>query len=117
MRRNHLVTDVAARGYWRESQARVMVEAWRASEATITVFAARHGVDARRLGRWVRRLAGEDEGVRFHPVRIMGGSVQERPSPLIEIELAGGQRVRVAPGFHGDDLQRVLAVIERTAAC
>jgi hypothetical protein len=117
MRRNQVVRGVAGRGYWREAQARVIVEAWHASGETLTTFAARHGVEARRLGRWVRRLGGEDEGVRFHPVRIAGGAVQERSGPLIEIELAGGQRVRVAPGFHGDDLQRDLAVIERTAAC
>jgi transposase-like protein len=94
-----------------------MVEAWHTSGETITAFAARHGVEARRLGRWVRRLGGEDEGVRFHPVRITGTSVHERPGPMIEIELAGGQRVRVAPGVHGDDLQRVLTVLARTAAC
>lgn len=117
MRRSQVVTEVAGRGYWRESQARVMVEAWHASGKTIIAFAARHGVEARRLGRWVRRLGAEDAGVRFHPVRITGASVQEPPGPRIEIELASGQRVRVAPGFDIDDLQRVVTVLERAAGC
>lgn len=117
MRRSQVVTEVAGRRYWRESQARVMVEAWHASGEPITAFAARHGVEARRLGRWVRRLGGEHEGVQFHPVRITGTSVPERPGSLIEIELVGGQRVRVAPGFHVDDLRRVVTVLERTAGC
>jgi hypothetical protein len=117
MRRSQVVTEVAGRSYWQESQARVMVEAWHGSGETITAFAARHGVEARRLGRWVRRLGGEGASVRFHPVRITSASVPEPPGPFIEIELARGQRVRVAPGFDSDDLQRVVMVLERAAAC
>jgi hypothetical protein len=117
MHQSQVVTEVAGRGYGRESQARVMVEAWHASGETMTAFATRHGVDARRLGRWVRRLGGEAEGVRFRQVRITGTSGHERPGALIAIELAGGQRVRVAPGFHVDDLRRVVTVLERTPEC
>jgi hypothetical protein len=117
MRRNQVVTDVAGRGYWRESHARVIVEAWDASGETMAAFAARHGVEARRLGRWVRRLRGEAEGVRFHPVRVTGGAGPERSGPLIEIEFADGQRVRVAPGFHVDDLRRVVTVLAGASGC
>ena len=58
MRRKPTVGVVAASGYWRESTARVMVDAWRGSGETVAAFARRHGVDRRRLARWVRRVEG-----------------------------------------------------------
>jgi hypothetical protein len=35
----------------------------------------------------------------------------------IDIELAGGQRVRVTHGFQTEDLRRVLAVLAEAARC
>jgi transposase-like protein len=58
MRRTPTVRVVAAGGYWRESTARVMADAWRGSGETVAAFARRHGVNRRRLARWVRRAEG-----------------------------------------------------------
>jgi hypothetical protein len=116
------VRRVAERAYWRESEARVLVEAWQSSGETLAAFARRYGVDRQRLCRWVGRLEGAaaSETVRFHPVRL----VDRGPEPgsggtgsTIEIELVGGQRVRVPRGFEAEELRRVLAVLAETAKC
>ena len=121
MARRANVEQVAARGYWRESEARTIVDAWRRSGETVTGFAQRHGFEPRRLARWVGRLDGAaDEPVRFHPVQL----VERRPESedtgsggWIEIELADGHRVRVPRGFEADELRRVLAVLGEAARC
>ena len=120
MARRADVRRVAERRYWRESEARVLVEAWRSSGETLAGFARRHGVERRRLARWVGRLEGVGEALRFHPVRL----VERRPDressesgAPIEIELAEGQRVRVSRGFAAEDLRRVLAVLGEAAKC
>ena len=75
MARRADVRRVAERRYWRESEARVLVEAWRSGGETLAGFAGRHGVERRRLARWVGRLEGVGGALRFHPVRL----VERRP--------------------------------------
>jgi hypothetical protein len=115
------VRRVAERPYWREAEARVLVEAWRGSGEMLARFARRHGVEPRRLARWVSRLeGGADEGVRFHPVRLLEHPVEPERSGSgapIEIELAHGRRVYVPRGFEAEDLRRVLVVLGEVAAC
>jgi len=112
------VRRVAERGYWREAEARVLVEAWRSGGETLVEFARRHGVEPRRLARWVTRLQGAGEGsLRFHPVRLVESPAETGAAGPIEIQLAGGRRVRVPRGFETDDLRRVLAVLEEAATC
>ncbi len=112
------VRRVAGSAYWREADARVIVEAWHQGGETLAGFAQRHGVDARRLARWSARLRRTaPAAVRFHPVRLAAEGVESRQAGLIEIELGGGRRVRLHPGFETDDLRRVLAVIEEAARC
>ncbi len=81
-------------GYWRESEARVMVEAWQRSGETLSGFSKRHGVKYERLRRWAGRLEGspepEREPVRLHPVRVVGREEGVRPGDeRLEIRLAG----------------------------
>ena len=57
MARKADVRRVAGRLYWREADARILVDAWRKSGETLSGFARRQGVERKRLGRWVRRLA------------------------------------------------------------
>ncbi len=121
MARRVAVRQVSERPYWRESEARVLVEAWRSSGETLVRFARRHGFDARRLARWVSRLERvADEGVRFYPVRLLERQAQPERNgggARIEIELAHGRRVCVPRGFEAEDLRRVLAVLSEVAAC
>lgn len=112
------VREVADRLYWREADARLLVDAWRNSGESLSEFARRQGVERERLARWVRRLEGAAGGpLRFHPVRLVGSLPETGGGAPIDIQLAGGQRVRVAHGFQTEDLRRVLAVLAETARC
>jgi hypothetical protein len=121
MARRADVRHVAERAYWREAEARVLVEAWRGSGEMLARFARRHGVKPRRLARWVSRLErGADKEVRFHPVRLLEEQAEPERSGSgapIEIELAHGRRVCVRRGFEAEDLRRVLMVLGEVAAC
>ena len=120
MSRRSEVLQVSRRRYWKEIEARVMVEAWRSGGETLSEFAARYGVDPKRIARWASRLQGprpEPEAVRFHPVRLVGVEPGEGSGPAIEIRLVGGRSVRVARGFDAEDLRRVLAVLEPETRC
>ena len=116
MARKAGVAEVAVRRYWREAEARVIVEAWQNSGESLSEFARRHGVDPRRVARWASRVEEREPAlVRFHPVRLAdhgGGG-----GAAIEIHLVGGHRVRVPPGFQAEDLRRVVAVLEGGTPC
>lgn len=114
------VRQVAAQRYWREGQARVVVEAWQRSGESVAAFARSHGIGSQRLKRWARRLRGASGRIRFHRVRL----VERRPAgdhvqggAPIEIEWAPGRRVCVFPGFAAEDLGRVLEVLEGRERC
>lgn len=114
------VRRLAGQRYWRESAARVVVDAWRQSRESLTEFARRHGIPRQRLERWVRRLGGSPGGVRFHRVRLVErGGTEAAPAvgAPIEVECGAGRRVRVMPGFAAADLARVLEVLEAQDRC
>jgi len=116
----HEVRRLAGQRYWRESAARVVVEAWRQSRESLAGFARRHGIPRQRLERWVRRLGGSHGSVRFHRVRLVERGVTEAAPPVgapIEVEWGAGRRVRVMPGFAAADLARVLEVLEARDRC
>jgi transposase len=121
MARSSEIRQVAAQPYWREGQARAVLEAWQRSGESLAGFARSHGIGRQRLERWARRL-GESAGrVRFHRVRLVerrrsAGAVHSGGAP-IEIEWAPGRRVRVFPGFAVEDLGRVLEVLEGREKC
>ena len=109
------VRRVARRSYWRESDARVVVEAWRGGGGSLASFCRRYGLRAARVGRWVKRL-GRAETVGFHPVQLVGRS----DSPLdagVEVELGRGVTVRLAAGFAVDDLRHVLLALDERNGC
>jgi hypothetical protein len=105
---------IARRRYWREAEARAVVEAWRRSSEPIASFARRHGIHPQRVARWAARIkvAGV---VRFHAVRLTPAAIDETRS--IEIQLDGGWRVLVPRDFHSEDLRRVLAVLDERTTC
>lgn len=110
-RKDDAVVRVAALAYWRAEDARVVVEAWQRSGHRLSDFARRHRIQLKRLERWVRRLKRE-ETVGFHRVRLVTRDREvERAAERIEIVLGSGRTVRVPPGFAGEDLKRVLAVL------
>jgi hypothetical protein len=79
---------VAEQRYWRAAEARVVVEAWRASGEELGAFAARYGIHPRRVGRWAGQLGREDEeAAAFHPVRLVRPTPTPGPGAPIEIVL------------------------------
>jgi hypothetical protein len=116
MRKRTDLAAVARRAYWREHDARPVVTAWRRSGESLSQFAARLGVDRRRLSRWAVRLERPTSGaMRFVPVRVSAEHTDARRGDVaggIEIAWRDGRRIRVAPGFATDDLRRVLSVLD-----
>ena len=109
------VARITERGYWSEEDARVVVDAWQESGETMASFARRHGVQAKRLARWVRRLQESEERApsSFFPVRVVRRADPDSRRVKSGIELVRrGWRVRVASGFVAEDLERVLEVLE-----
>jgi hypothetical protein len=102
--------------YWREEDARAVVAAWRASGESVSAFARRHGVQARRIGRWKRRLETAAP-LQFHPVTVTGAVPSSPAAMSIEIELPCGVHIRVPPRFDAEDLRRVVSVLEASASC
>jgi hypothetical protein len=113
-RKRDRLVEVFRKSYWREADARAVVEAWQRSGEPISSFARRHGLQPHRLCRWGSRLRGRVRPVRFHPVRIVGGEGGGHRE-AIEVVLVNGRRVRVPAGFAAADLERVLAVLEGRA--
>jgi hypothetical protein len=77
-----------------------------------TRFCRSEGIAPITLIRWRREFGDEvgngDAGERF--VRIdLGRGAGEK----LEVELAGGIRVRVPAGFDGGDLERLLGILAR----
>jgi transposase-like protein len=116
MRRTRGLTKLAGRSYWREDDARRIVDAWLQSGEPVSVVAAHLGIDPRRVSRWARRLDDRSHrACRFVPVRVADDRPEGRAS--IDIELGHGRRVRVAAGFAADDLRRVLAILDERMPC
>jgi hypothetical protein len=123
------LAGAAGKGYWREAEARRVIQAWEESGEALSRFAAKHGLKAARLARWasrlglraVRRRERVSAGaapleLRFHPVELVGSPTGLERS-VIEVVLLDGRRVRVFTGFANDDLERVLRVLEDRSRC
>ena len=124
------INDVAAKPYWREADARVLLGAWRASGLTLAGFAEEYRCSSRRLGRWATRLGlwvpasraqeTTDSRSAVRTARSAGHELRfvelvgHRPTPAIEVAL-GRAVVRVPAGFDPATLQQIVAVLE--ASC
>ena len=121
--------DVVAetrRRWTAEERGQIVAES---ETAPVSVVARRHGVAVSLVFRW-RRQAGlsgkraivKKSGAVFVPVMLAAAPapeappetprVQVRDSGLIEIELAGGRRVRLSGPVDVQTLKRVIAVLE-----
>jgi len=112
---------VARKSYWRATDARIVLRAWRQSGQSQARFAQQYGLDPKRIGRWASRLApaepaqGAAAPLRFHPVHVVQpiGGVAES-AWAVEIALESGRTVRVPAGFAADDLARAMAVLDQS---
>jgi transposase len=101
-----------ARDEQKERQWRRRIDQWRTSGLSVPAFCARHGLSTASFYSWRRvleRRAAEQPA--FAPVQIIADPVPVRASAL-EVVLADGRAVRVAPGFDATTLRQLLAVLE-----
>src|SRR5690606_26312583 len=86
--------------YWSEDEGRRAVEAWRRSGETATAFARRHGLRAKRLVWWSKRLAASKTPVTvsFAPAVVANSDVVAviRTPSGIAIELASVTPAQIA---------------------
>lgn len=81
--------------YWREHHARTVLEAWSATDLSLSAFAGQHGLLPERLYRWQRRLGAEAESVTFHPVEVVASRLEAHeqrtpssvPLPLTSVKV------------------------------
>lgn len=93
--------------YWREADARVVIDAWQASGMSVSAFAHRYSLNVERLRRWRRRLEAADApaGPRFVQV------VASRPVTTPLVLHVGDVRIDVPQDFDDETLARVLQVL------
>ena len=102
-----------ARDERKERQWQRRIEQWRASGLSVRDFCARHGLATASFYNWrrvlQRRAAAEQPA--FVPVQVVANAMPAQTSAL-EVVLADGRTVRVAPGFDAATLRRLLAVLD-----
>ena len=96
----------------KERQWRHWIGEWQASGLSARAFCERRGLTVASLYAWrrvLRRRAAENAA--FVPVQVVADAVPAQASAL-EVVLADGRTVRVAPGFDVATLRQLLAVLE-----
>lgn len=93
------------------------IREWRTSGMSVRAYCALIGVSGPNFYAWRREL--DRRGAQtsaFVPVRIVGDQ-QSSENGHLEVILAGGRSVRVAPGFDVATLRQLLAVLEEGPPC
>jgi transposase len=105
------------RRIWSDDEERMICAQRRVAGVSVSQVARRYDVNVNLVFTWLRdpRFAGEapsDEAARFLPVEIVEGAAS-RPTEIavanrIEIDLAGGHRVRISGRYDPDALARLI---------
>jgi transposase len=93
------------------------IDLQRKSRLSVRVFCAQHGLTIPSFYAWRRVIRLRDAAtISFVPVHL---SADEQPAPAsrIEVVLAGGRTLRVAPGFDAATLRQLLTVLEEAHPC
>jgi len=101
-----------ARDEEKERRWRCWVGEWQASGLSLRAFCQRRGLTIASFYAWRRVLQRRAaEKAAFVPVQVVADAVPTQASAL-EVVLADGRAVRVAPGFDVATLRQLLAVLE-----
>ena len=100
-------------------EVRQLVSAFQPSGLRAREFCQRHGLALSTLRRHLK-CAGAGSGpaqpaVRFVAVKLNGAAAASKPAPTpagLEVVLAGGRRIGVAPGFDERTLGRLVRALE-----
>ena len=106
---------------WPEGLKREIVAASLELGSSVSVVARRYNINANQVFAWRKRYRGgpgEPVAVQLMPVTVTPDQpIEPPPVPAareqIEIELAGGYRVRIGSGVKAAALRLVLDVLER----
>lgn len=100
---------------WPEALKREIVAASLTSGSSVSTVARRYDVNANQVFAWRRRYRGETTtDLKLVPVTVVPDQPVAAPeNAAIEIELAGGYRLRVGNGVKASALRLVLDVLER----
>src|SRR5262245_55434470 len=94
-------------------QWRRWINEWRRSGLSVQAFCAQRGLARPSFYAWRRTLQQRAAATAaFVPVQVVADAVPAQASAL-EVVLADGRTVRVAPGFDAATLRQLLAVLER----
>ena len=106
-----------ARDEQKERQWRRWIRQWQASGLSVREFCARNGLATASFYHWRRVLERRaPERPAFVPVQVVADTPPSQASAL-ELVLADGRALRVAPGFDATTLRRLLAVLEGEGPC
>lgn len=116
-----IVEAAPRRRYWSQAEKEQLVAETCEPGVSVSLVARRRGVDPSLLFRWRRQMLTRAESPPiFAPVEVadtMPALSLTPPAPcgagMIEIELAGGRRLRVGRDVDAEALRRVISVLER----
>jgi transposase-like protein len=100
---------------WTAEQGRAAVQALDSSGASVTAFAARHGIAAHRIYQWRRRLARETDA-RPTFVEVIDRERSERRGAF-EIEFGSGDVLRVPPEFDAGAVRQLVSILRGGRPC
>ena len=101
------------RGEPRRAAISDVVARWRESGASQVAFSRTEGISRAALRRWIAELDAvpRAEG---GPVLVEIGRGERPARDAFDLTLPDGVRIGVPPGFHGEDLARILHVLAAT---
>jgi transposase-like protein len=99
---------------WTSADARAALSALRVSGLSVSAFAAREGLDGRRLYRWRRQLSAASRAIQAMPAFV---EVRPRPAEPVEVILRSGRVLRVSESISPEALERLVSVLERATSC
>lgn len=101
----------------KEQHWRRLIQQWQHSGLSVRAFCDRHQLAPPSFYAWRHRLRQRAAAAApFVPVRVVADAPPQ-PAGGIEIVLAGGRCLRIAPGFDPAALRQLLAVLEEEAPC
>lgn len=108
------------RRLWTDEEKRSICLQTTAPGVSVAQVALRYTVNANLIFKWLRdpkyrpapRIGAEASGLRFLPVEIVAEAKAPMAGPVvdscIEIELAGGHRMRISGGYDPEALARLI---------
>jgi hypothetical protein len=112
------LAEVLSKPYWREAEARVVVDALTRAGEPLATFCRRHGVATERVRRWRDALSSERSEAERPGVRWAEVVVERRaaagPDAAVEVVLRNGVELRFQAGV---DTEYVAALACRLSQC